>query len=257
MKVVFRRGFLDMTLLFIIVVIALGAILTTGFKSKSERGTEGLIPEALPPGEEKKSLQLNTLKFRRAEIPQGNACLSNRFNDEAYIFVGSDPPAGGVARPGGQIRVWVDDEAGGSVAPGEQIDSTTGQVTQPGDRAATDGSGPGYYLWEPAIYITPLRSPDQQGPFSGDAENGGTPHFPIIVKGEVKPGGQEDRFLTLPPVEDPTAFDTRSRTGRGGHMAQYTWNVNDLGLAPGIYRAQFVIHDGDGHAAINCITIQI
>jgi hypothetical protein len=143
------------------------------------------------------------------------------------------------------------------VAPGEKIDPTTGQITTPGDRAATDGSGPGYFLWEPALYITPLTSHDQAGPFPGDAENGGTPYFPSVVKGEVR-DRKGSGFLNLPPIDsDFISFDTRSTTKRGGHMGQYNWNVNDLGLATGIYRAQFVIHDGDGHAAINCITIQI
>lgn len=251
-----RRGFLDITMIFIIAVIALGAVLA-GFSNKSPKLSDSddlYTPEAPTPGEEKKVLQLNTLKFKKIE--QENACQASRFNREADIFVGSDPTPGGVASVGGRIRVWIDDGNGGSVVPGEVIDRNTGQVITPGDRLAR-GRTTGYLI-EPALYITPLTAPDQPGPFAGDAENGGKPYFPTAVRGEVVYGDHNSTdFLPLPPIESPVGFDVRARRSHGGHIAQFIWDVNSLGLSPGFYRAQFVVHDGDGDLAINCITIQI
>ena len=253
-----KGGGLDMTLLFIIVVIALGAVLTSGFKSKTERGTDTFAPEVdLPGGDEKKSLQLNTLKFKKI-LPKVNTCAESNFNREPYIFIASDPLPGGIAVPGGRIRVWVDDGNGGSVSEGEIINKDTGQIITPGDRSATDGKGQGYYRWEPALYITPLTSPDQPGPYAGDAENGGQPYFPSFVRGRVVyTDSNTTRFLSLPPIESPVGFEVPRSKDHGGNQAQFILEVNSLGLTPGFYRAQIVVHDGDGDLALNCITIQI
>jgi hypothetical protein len=35
------------------------------------------------------------------------------------------------------------------------------------------------------------------------------------------------------------------------------WDVSALGLKPGTYSAEFVIHDGDRDRAIGCVTITI
>lgn len=255
----FNRGFLDITMVFIIVVIALAAFLAAGSSTKIPTNPGQTYEVEIPtPDQDRKSLQLNTLKFKKVELPKGNACEASRFNREADIFVGSDPAPGGAAPAGGRIRVWIDDGNGGSVASGEVIDQNTGQIITPGDRNATDGKGPGYYLYEPALYITLLTSPDQPGPFAGDAENGGKPYFPTAVRGEVVYEDSDSTdFLPLPPVESPVGFDIRTRRSHGGHIAQFTWDVNSLALSPGFYRAQFVVHDGDGDVAINCITIQI
>lgn len=251
MKVVFRRGFLDITLLFIVMVIALGAILTTGFKSKSERGTESLVPEAPPAGEEKRSLQLNALKFKRVEI-QG--CEANPFNEEPEIVFASDPAFGGVAQASGQIRIWVwdDDGTGGSVSDGTTVDPTTGLITTPGNRTAADKNG---YLWEPSIYITKLTSPDQQGPYAGDKENGGQPYFPTAIKGVANQRPSGDK-LTSAPIDPPVNIIV-DRAGKDWNFSEFIWDINSLGLTLGYYRAQIILHDGDKDLAINCTTIQI
>lgn len=239
-----------MTLLFIIIVIALGAILTTGFKSKSERGTEGLVPEALAPGEEKKSLQLQTLKFRKVEV----GCEENPLNKEPEVLFASDPAFGGIALPGGQIKVWVwdDDGSGGSISQGTVVDRTTGQITTPGDRTLTDRAG---YLWEPAIYLTKLSSPGDPGPYSGDKENGGPAYFPTAVKGVAnqQPSGGD---LTSAPIDPPVNIIV-NRIARNWTLSEFIWDVSSLGLTTGYYRAQIILHDGDTHLSINCTTIQI
>jgi hypothetical protein len=242
--------------------------LTAFFAFRPEAGTSGtqIAQDTFsivtpPPSSKKDSLQLRTFKLKRnpkPTPPAANACLHYKLNDEADIFVGSDPPPGGAAVPGGLVRVWVDDGNGGSVAEGEKIDASTGRITTAGDRRGSDGAGAGYYLWEPAIYLTKLTSPDQPPPYSGDVENGGTPMFPQIVKGKVNyADGDSEDFMPLPPVDPPGGFDTRKRRGHGGNMAQFIWEVNSLGLSTGYYRAQIIVHDGDGDLAMNCITIQI
>jgi hypothetical protein len=35
------------------------------------------------------------------------------------------------------------------------------------------------------------------------------------------------------------------------------WDVSTLGLAPGTYTGEFVIHDGDTDRAVGCVTIVI
>ncbi|HVF69608.1 MAG TPA: hypothetical protein VNA13_03520 [Xanthomonadales bacterium] len=241
--------------------------------------TNGLVPTRLPkntgtavtpklettyPDPGKKRLQLYTFGYTTAAptappVPQGNLCAGDAFNEEPDIFRGSVPPAGGVVTAGGQIKVWIDDGNGGSMAPGEKVDPTTGRITTPGDRTSSDGKGANYYLWEPAIYLTKLTSPSQPGPYSGDAENGGTPNFPIAIKGEVSygDGGNKNGFVKgLPPI-DPVENIRGGRSGHGGSIGQYIWDVNSLGLSTGYYRVQIVTHDGDGDLAIDCSTIQI
>lgn len=244
-----------MTLLFIIIVIALGAILTTGSKSKTETGTDSFIPETPPPpGDEKRSLQLNTLKFRKIELPKGNACKANPFNEEPDIIYATDPAFGGAAQAGGQIRIWVweDDGTGGSVSQGTKVDPATGLITTPGDRTLADNNG---YLWEPSIYITKLTSPDQPGPYAGDKENGGQPYFPTAIKGVAnqRPDGGT---LTSVPIDPPVNIIV-DRTGEEWTFSEFIWDVNSMGLTTGYYRAQIILHDGDQDLAINCTTIQI
>ncbi len=257
-----NKGAVNTAVIFIIVIVALAALLTSSFSFNMSPNLipgQTYTPEVPTPGDGKKNLQLSTLKFKKVETksPQGNTCVSNKFNEEPDIFVGSDPAANGIATANGRIRVWIDDGNGGAVSSGEVIDANTGQILVAGDRNATDKKGANYYRWEPALYITPITSLGQAGPFAGDAENGGNPYFPQTVRGRVVNTGGKSSYLALPPIESPVGFDTRTRRGHGGNMAQFSWDVSALSLGPGLYRAQFVIHDGDGDLAVNCTTIQI
>jgi len=49
--------------------------------------------------------------------------------------------------------------------------------------------------------------------------------------------------------------------GKGGlseqFTAEYIWDVNALGLPPGVYHVQLVIHDGDDNLGIDCIALQL
>lgn len=266
-----REGGIDFSIILVFAVIGLGSVLVFG-KNKFPVETpanEDLILETPAPNNKKSVLQLNPLTFKRVPKPippTANACARNKFNEEADMFFASDPAPGGITNVGGKIRVWVRDGNGGSISEGEEVDPTTGKITKPGDVDAIDGLGPNYYRWEPALYLTKLTAPDQAGPYTGDAEEGGTPYFPSEVRGYVSYAGEDSNSgVKLPAVESPAGFEVpldptverKHKSTDGLEVAQFTWDTNTLGLAPGsYYRAQFVVHDGDKDLAVNCMTIQ-
>jgi hypothetical protein len=166
-------------------------------------------------------------------------CNSGGVNNEPGILVGYSPANGQTVGANGQIRVWVNDEGAPIIAPGEIVDPNTGLITTPGNRTARAADG---YLWEPALYIAPET-----------AENGGTPHFPTMIKGRynnttIKGPGTLVAGMDLPPAGSSLS-------------SQYTgediWDVSSLGLSPGTYLAEFVIHDGDRDRGVGCVTIVI
>jgi hypothetical protein len=140
----------------------------------------------------------------------------------------------------GQIKVWVNDENPPFIAPGEQVDNTTGAITMPGTRTATAADG---LLDEPALYIAP-QSPT----------NGGTPHFPQWIKGSYNNNPPtRGTFNAGAPIDPLPAGATPNSLYTG----EFVWDVSALGLAPGTYTAVFSVHDGDRDRAIGCVTIVI
>jgi len=145
------------------------------------------------------------------------------------------------------------------------VDPVTGQIT-PGDRTATDGRGAGFFLWEPALYITPLTSINESGLSRNDAENGGRPFFPTLIKGDYNPNvNKKGVGLQGPPIDsDYASFETTDGKyhHKGGGLtekftAEYIWDVNSLRLPSGYYHIQLVIHDGDNNLGIDCIALGI
>lgn len=171
--------------------------------------------------------------------PPPALCTAGGANNEPKILVGYAPANGQTVGANGQIKVWVNDEGAPIIAPGEVVDPNTGAITTPGNRAAKAPDG---YLWEPALYIAPQS-----------AENGGTPHFPTAIKGSYNNTTQKGAG-TLVPGMDPVP-------GSPQLSQQYTgediWDVSSLGLGPGTYMAEFVIHDGDRDRGVGCVTIVI
>ena len=166
-------------------------------------------------------------------------CKAGGVNNEPKILVGYAPASGQTVGATGQIKVWVNDEGAPIIAPGEIVDPTTGAITSPGDRTAKAADG---YLWEPALYIAPET-----------AESGGTPHFPTAIKGSynnttIKGAGSLVAGMDPPP---PGSVLADRYTGED------IWNVSSLGLGPGTYFAEFVIHDGDRDRGVGCVTIVI
>jgi hypothetical protein len=158
---------------------------------------------------------------------------SSEINDEPGIIADYQPAAGTSVSKGGQIKVWVQDEAPPIIAPGEQVDPTTGAITVLGDVAAMAPDG---YPWEPILYV------------------GGAAHIPSLIKGAFDSdptGAGLGGWYSGPPV------DPDSSVVSGFYVAEYVWNVDSLGLSPGTYDAEFVIHDGDQDRGIGCVTIVI
>src|SRR5262249_18392052 len=147
--------------------------------------------------------------------------------------------------------VWVTDERPEIIAGGEQIDPNTGMITMPGDRTVKAADG---YLWEPALYIAPMT-----------AESGGTPIFPQYIKGwynNMPPaGGQIPRGTSRTNImgTQGAAIETPPPGTRLSekYSTEIIWDVNSIGLAPGTYIAEFVIHDGDRDRGVGCVTITI
>jgi hypothetical protein len=196
---------------------------------------------------------------------ENDLCPTNQFSTEPIIFVGTDPAPGQAVGPNGEIRVWVNDETPPKIAPHEIVDPITGKIT-PGDRTATDGAGNGFFRWEPALYITPFTSANRNGPFSGDAENHGKPYFPTQIRGDYDPNPEGLPIeMVGPPIDtDFTNFENGSEivqlTNKEliiGFTSEYTWSANSLGLSPGAYHVELVIHDGDINLGITCIALHL
>ena len=170
--------------------------------------------------------------------PAPALCTAGGANNEPKILVGYEPTSGATVGANGQIKVWVNDEGAPIIAPNEQVDPVTGTITAPGDRTAKAADG---YLWEPALYIAPQT-----------AENGGTPHFPTAIKGSYNNNPTKKGAGSMVPGMDPVpvgAVTSQAYTGED------IWDVSSLGLAPGSYIAEFVIHDGDHDRGVGCVTI--
>jgi hypothetical protein len=172
--------------------------------------------------------------------PEPALCTAGGANNEPEILVGYAPANGQSVGAGGQIKVWVNDEGAPIIAPGELVDATSGAITTPGDRTAKAPDG---YLWEPALYIAPQS-----------AENGGMPHFPSFIHGDYNNTTKKGGGLKVAGLEPAPAG---SQPLQEQYTAEFVWNVDSLGLAPGSYIAEFVIHDGDRDRGIGCVTITI
>lgn len=171
-------------------------------------------------------------------------CKDDSVNTEPEILAAYSPASGQSVGTNGQIKVWVNDERPSLIAPNEQIDATSGMITMPGDRTAKAPDG---YLWEPALYIAPQT-----------AENGGTPHFPQTIRGWYNNMPPYVRGSKTTGVEvmgiDAAPSGTKLPEK---YTTEFTWDVSALGLKPGTYAGEFVIHDGDRDRAIGCVTIVI
>jgi hypothetical protein len=212
-----------------------GAILNcsvTGNGCDSPLGCEGGVdagpppPPPPPPGD-------------AGPPPPPAACTDQSVNNEPEILVGYSPASGQTVGVSGQIKVWVSDENSPFIAPGEQVDNTTGAVTAPGNRTATANDG---LLYEPALYFAP------QSPTTG-----GTPYFPQWIKGSYNNNPPTRGTFTGGAAIDPIPAGARTLQYTG----EFVWDVSALGIGPGSYTGVFSVHDGDHDRAIGCITIVI
>jgi hypothetical protein len=186
--------------------------------------------------------------------PPPSLCTDKTINNEPEILAAYAPASGQSVSQGGQIKVWINDEWPELIAPGEQIDSSTGAILTPGDRTSKAPDG---YLWEPALYIAPMT-----------AESGGTPHFPQFIRGwynNMPPANGTGHPMHAPGMMmqvtgtpgtdiEPPPPGTRFKDK---YSTELIWNVDALHLGPGTYMGEFVILDGDRNRAIGCVTITI
>lgn len=167
-------------------------------------------------------------------------CSNDKINNEPEILVAYAPSDGQSVGQTGQIKVWVNDEGAPFISPNEVLDPDTGAITTPGDRTAKAPDG---YLWEPALYIAP-----------DTAENGGTPHFPQLIKGWYNYPGRGKGAGFSGAATEPVPGNPKLQEK---YTAEDIWDVSALGLAPGNYIAEFVVWDGDTDRAVGCIRIVI
>jgi len=233
----------------ILVLLLTAAAVTVGGLPSMLSPHDGTQVKILPPAQDAQhnNLQLETFGFvtiaptpTSAPPASSQLCQSGGVNNEPEILVGYSPAPGQTVSATGQIKVWVNDEGAPIIAPNEQIDASTGQITTPGDRTA---KAPDNYLWEPALYISPQT-----------AESNGTPHFPNYVKGDYNNAPPDKGAGTKGPQIDPVPAGSVISES---YTAEYIWNVTSLGLAAGTYQAEFVIHDGDRDRGIGCVSIVI
>ncbi len=226
---------------------------TSGYNPQNPAGAEDLVFAGGYPG----------------KLSNTNLCSNNIFSDEFLILIGTDPAPGQTIGPDGKLRVWVTDEGAPKIAPGEKVDPNTGQIT-PGDRTATDGRGIGFYLWEPALYITTVTSANQKGPFKGNAEDGGKPYFPSLIKGDYNPNADTGVYYGHqyhgPPIDDYTKFengpsfqqtDNSNFAWSHAFTAEYIWDVNSLKLPHGVYHVEIITHDGDVNLSVDCLALKL
>jgi hypothetical protein len=235
-------------------LMVLGITAVGGLPSQNAPTSGQVVDVITPtPGQNYSNLQLKTFGYVTiAPTPTpapGSLCANNSINTEPTILVAYYPGPGQTSSD--FVKVWVDDENPPFIAPGEQIDSTTGAVTLAGDRGAKANDG---YYYEPALYISPAT-----------AETGGAPHFPDMIKGNVNndPNSFNGGFLggkgiagINGPAPDPLPVDAQTPR-EPEHKAEYIWNVANLGQPAGTYQAEFVVHDGDRDRGVGCVSITI
>lgn len=198
-------------------------------------GTEVQIDK---PKANKKEDRLQLYTFTAATItpPADSLCKKGEDNTNPDLIIAHSPAHGTAVRKDGQIKIWTNDTAPLKIAPNEKIVRSSGQIATPGDRTARAPDG---YLWEPALYI-----------FPNTVDAGGRAFFPTFIRGSYDNGEVK---VSYGSDQVPPAVIYKDK----GRSAQIIWNVQDLGLVPGSYQLQFVVHDGNAGRAISCIAIRV
>jgi hypothetical protein len=228
--------------LYIIVILLLLfgiAFLLTGplpGHTSSQTGVEVMIGKADKIKGSPNRLQL--IQFSGATItpPASSVCSKGGKNTHPEAIIGYSPAHGSAVSTTGQIKIWVNDKTPLKIAPAESVNRNSGTILSPGDRTATAPDG---YLWEPAIYI-----------FPNTVDTNGQAFFPSGIHGAYNNGSDRVSYgiEQLPPG---------AAAANGPFTVEYTWEIADLGLRPGAYQLQFVVHDGSDGRAVGCIAIRV
>lgn len=235
-----EQGVINTGTLYIIIImlLILGiAYLVTGPSPAQvgvQTGTEVTINEATSETA-KDRLQLYTFGAATITPPTSSLCQPGGANARPEIIAHVSPAHAQAISSDGRIRIWVNDDKHPMIAPGERITRNSGAIITPGDRAARAPDG---YLLEPALYVFPRT-----------ADAGGQAYFPTNIRGDYNNGSIRIAYgIERMPADVVLKF---------GYTSQYTWNVKDLGLAPGSYSLQLVVMDGTDKHAVKCINIRV
>jgi hypothetical protein len=258
--------------LILVIIVAFGVLLTTDtLYNKTATNPLQLFtnPEVDKSGTDQNNLQLEKLKFK-PYVPPTFDCGddANIKSPEPYILWAIKPDPGTPVTSEGSVKAFYQDEhaltmgSGATPSKGSQDHVTNPNV---GDESARDLSGFPYF---PALFVSDVTSDPNNR--DGDAQNGGTPHKPDEVFGAWKalngPNPQPANNLNLGPDADPyptqsnVTFKNAARRNETSYGAEVVWKASNLGLTAGhTYRAQFILHDGDGgggDTSEGCTTIQ-
>jgi len=237
----------------VLALLAVLAFIAVGGLPPDSYPNSGQVVNAVSPttAPSQSTLQLETFGYVTiAPTPTPGSsetlCQQGGVNDEPSILDGYSPGAGQTVSQTGTIKVWVSDESAPIIAPGQQINTSTGAVVV--GTGTLTAKAPDNYLWEPALYIAPHT-----------AESGGTPYFPDFIKGVVNnnpPTRSQGGINSIAPDPFPAGVTDADPTFNS-FTSEYIWDVSKLGLASGSYQAEFLIHDGDINRGVGCVSIQI
>lgn len=225
--------------IFILLVILGVAYLATGpnpTQTGVQKGTEVAILGA-PTAAPKDLLQLYSFRGATITPPATDLCKAGGKNARPEIVVGTYPAHADAVSVKDKIKVWVNAESPPIIAPDEKVNRNSGIVKTPGKREEKAADG---LFMEPSLYIFPQS-----------ADSGGQPYFPSTIKGDYKTGsGSAMIAYGIEQIPGNPKLQYR-------YTAQYTWNVQDLGLRAGSYQIQFVVMDGADKHGVKCINLRV
>lgn len=262
------EGTIGIVIIFVVILL-LGVMLTGGFVSPVKNLTQfnnnnnkEYIPVIPTLANGKETLQLRKIDFIEPTSPPfkpttecGNKKIAGTSESEILWAVSPDP--GGSVGPGGTIKAFYHDEwaltlgSGNVTAQGK----APGHIISPninfGNESARDANGFPYF---PALFITDITSDPNNK--TGDAQSGGTPYKPDEIYGTWQPLNKKNNSRNGTNLGGPDSFPSKSNVVNGnsqinnnynlGYTSEIIWKVDNLGLTTGhVYRAQFIIHDGD------------
>ena len=212
----------------------------------------------------KQTLQMSALKFELS-LPPATLGGFGAFKEET-IVVAYSPKRGEDAKAGGQIKVWFSDESALVLGADNGEETVTrqneamkivGDEIKIGDGDGADVNG---FVFFPALYIVEMDPNKALADYVYDEKTKISPintdilpKKPSAVYGNWSVKNEGTKFKCnsyLPPGVDNYKLEEKNPFSAGSIEmqcpAQIVWNVDDLGLEAGkIYRAQFVVHDGD------------
>lgn len=228
----------------LLLLIVLGIMAVGGLPSQNAPDTGTVVNPISPKNTANhNTLQLQTFGYTTLvpTRPPATLCTPGGKNNEAGIIVAYSPISGQTISVSGKVRIWVNDEYAPVIAPNEQVNLKTGQITSYGNTSALAHDK---FLYEPAVYISPQ-----------DAEtNLNAGHFPDNIKGDFdnKPPSTKVAIKGAPVDPLPSGSSAPEK-----FTSMYTWNVGSLNLSPGIVQLEFSIPDGDEDRGFGCITLNV